>query len=139
MNPLRREGLFGPLLSKEVLALGVLALNHVNDVLEPLAEQDGVLSTAWLAQIAISKAHFGSLFLDGCLEPHWLLFLLRPDTWLGQLVSQIVQRLEELASIWATACTVTIRVAVDGILDLIERFGHEATICRSICSWSLLV
>ena len=122
MHFLRRECLLGPLLRILVLALDVLALDHIDDVLEPLAKQDSVLSTARLAKIAACKAHFGRFFFDGCLQPHRLFFLSWTDARLGQLVSQVVQRLQQLAPVCASApsCCTCLTTSRARLFHLVE-------------------
>ena len=95
MGLLGRESALHALFCVVILARLVLVLYHIDRALEPLGEKHGVLPAAWLAKVGLGKAHFSRLFLQVFLEPLGLLVLLR-YAWLGQLISQIVERVEKL-------------------------------------------
>ena len=70
------------------LAPRELSLNHINDALEPLGEEYGILSTARLTQVALRKSCASRLILQGLLEPVWSFFL-AVNARLSQLVGQV--------------------------------------------------
>ena len=74
------------------LAPQELRLNHIDGALEPLGEEYGVLSTAWLAQVALRESGTSRLILQGLLEPVRSFFLV-VDARLSQLVGQVAHRL----------------------------------------------
>lgn len=120
MSFLSREGTFHTLLGIVILARDVLILNHVNDPFEPFCQQYCILSAAWLAKISLCQAHFRRFFLQILLQPLWFLLFLS-YAWLGQLVRQIVQRLQKLLSI---SCPVLLLHAhYCGVL-VSARFNH---------------
>ena len=76
MDSLRGECLLWALLTEESLAILVLHLDHVNDTLEPVGEEDGILAAAGLAQVGLRESDSGGLLLDVLLEPLGLILVL---------------------------------------------------------------
>ena len=83
MDSLRRERLLWALLTEESLAILVFHLDHVNDTLEPVSEEDGILTAAGLAQVGLRESDSGSFLLDVLLEPLGLILVLVLDAGLG--------------------------------------------------------
>ena len=76
MDSLRGERLLWALLTEESLAILVFHLDHVNDTLEPVGEEDGILAAAGLAQVGLRESDSGGLLLDVLLEPLGLILVL---------------------------------------------------------------
>ena len=83
MDSLRGERLLWALLTEESLAILVFHLDHVDDALEPVGEEDGILTAAGLAQVGLGESNPSSLLLDVLLEPLGLILVLVLDAGLG--------------------------------------------------------
>ena len=83
MDSLRGERLLWALLTEESFAILVFSLDHIDDTLEPVGEEDGILATAGLAQVGLSKSNSRGLLLDVLLEPLGLILVLVLDAGLG--------------------------------------------------------
>ena len=92
---LRREGPLHALPRVIGLARLVVVFDHVDGAFEPLGQEHGVLPAARFAEVGLGETHFRRFFLQVFLEPFGFLILLR-DARLGQLICQVVKRLQEL-------------------------------------------
>ena len=96
MDSLRGKGLLRTVLGEVGFTILVLHLDHVHDTFEPLGKKYGILSTTWLSKVRLRQADACGLLFDVFLEPLRLVFVLFSYAWLGQLVTKVVQRLEQL-------------------------------------------
>lgn len=96
---LRREGTLLAVLGEVCPAIVEFKLDHVDDALEPLGKKDCVLPAARLAKIRVAQSVFGCLILQVLGDPGWYLLVIPGNAWLGQLIGQVVQGVQEFASI----------------------------------------
>ena len=80
------------------LAVLILCLDQINHVLEPLSQEDGILSARWLTQVLVLIRRLHDVVLHHVLEPVRQRLLLI-DRRFGQLIVKIIQRGQQLALI----------------------------------------
>ena len=83
MDSLRGERLLWALLTEESLAILVFHLDHVDDTLEPVGEEDSILTATGLAQVGLRESDSGGFLLDVLLEPLGLILVLVLDAGFG--------------------------------------------------------